>query len=124
MTAACHSYVAGKSCFRHHQLKKPFFGRFMRPWRWPNGIASDEWSHAQVNSRSGSRLKVLVALTNSVSPRGVVVCVHPMGLAAKGFWLRYRHAARLREAGFHVVTFDFNGFGESPSASLSCTGRP
>jgi pimeloyl-ACP methyl ester carboxylesterase len=41
-----------------------------------------------------------------------------MGKAAKGFWLRHGHADLLREAGFHVLAFDANGFGESEPASF------
>lgn len=110
--------------FFHHQLKKPFFGRFMKPWRWPEGTPEQgEWQRVQIDSRSGSRLQALVAEpTGPASPRGVVVCAHPMGLAAKGFWLRYGHAQRLLEAGFVVVAFDFNGFGESPSTSFDYPG--
>lgn len=100
----------------HHQLKKPFFGRFMKPWRWPEGVAKEGWEKLAIASPSGSRLAALL----QVAPRGrgVVVCAHPMGLAAKGFWLRNGHAAALLEAGFHVLAYDFNGFGESPSTTF------
>jgi pimeloyl-ACP methyl ester carboxylesterase len=53
---------------------------------------------------------------------GVVVCAHPMGFACKGFWLRHGHAQALLDAGFHVVAFDFNGFGESPSTNFDFPG--
>jgi uncharacterized protein len=102
----------------HRQLKKPFFGRFMKPWRWPQGVAERGWRRVTIHSGSHSALAAAVQET-SVSPaRGVVVCAHPMGLASKGFWLRGGHADALLEAGFHVVLFDFNGFGESPSTNF------
>jgi pimeloyl-ACP methyl ester carboxylesterase len=113
---------AARRWFWHHQLKKPFFGRFMRPWRWPADVAQEGWQRVEIDSRSGSRLQALVARSPAATPRGVVVCAHPMGLAAKGFWLRYGHAARLLQAGFHVVAFDFNGFGESPSTNFDYPG--
>ena len=100
----------------HHQLKKPFFGRFMKPWRWPDGLAVAGWERLAIDSASGSRLVALMQL--APRGRGVVVCAHPMGLAAKGFWLRHGHAQALLEAGYHVVAFDFNGFGESPSTNF------
>ncbi len=102
--------------FWHHQLKKPFFGRFMKPWRWPADVAQDGWERSAIDSPSGSRLSAI--LRTAPQGRGVVVCAHPMGLACKGFWLRHGHAQALREAGFHVLAFDFNGFGESPSTSF------
>ena len=102
----------------HRQLKKPFFGRFMKPWRWPQGVASEGWQRVTIASGSHAELVAVVAETTSQPARGVVVCAHPMGLASKGFWLRNGHAARLLEAGFHVVLFDFNGFGESPSTNF------
>jgi dipeptidyl aminopeptidase/acylaminoacyl peptidase len=102
----------------HRQLKKPFFGRFMKPWRWPQGVATEGWQRVTIQSGSHSELAALVAETSAQPARGVVVCAHPMGLASKGFWLRNGHAQALLDAGFHVVLFDFNGFGESPSTNF------
>ncbi len=102
--------------FWHHQLKRPFFGRFMKEWRWPADVPQAGWEHLRISSRSHSRLAAVLRLAPVA--RGVVVCAHPMGLAAKGFWLRYGHAQALHEAGFHVLAFDFNGFGESPSTNF------
>jgi pimeloyl-ACP methyl ester carboxylesterase len=102
--------------FWHHQLKKPFFGRFMKPWRWPADVPQEGWERVRIASESGSRLHAIVQEVPGA--RGVVVCAHPMGLAAKGFWLRYGHAQALLAAGYHVVAYDFNGFGESPSTNF------
>jgi len=104
--------------FWHRQLKKPFFGRFMKPWRWPQGVPSDGWERLRIGSASHSTLAAVLKRTTADAPRGVVVCAHPMGLAAKGFWLRNGHADALLAAGFHVLAFDFNGFGESPSTNF------
>jgi pimeloyl-ACP methyl ester carboxylesterase len=41
-----------------------------------------------------------------------------MGVSAKGFWLRWGHAQAMLDAGYHVLLYDFNGFGESPSTSF------
>lgn len=102
--------------FVHHQLKKPFFGRFMKAWRWPADVPQDGWERVRIASGSGSQLAAIVR--RAPQARGVVVCAHPMGLAAKGFWLRYGHADALLAAGYTVVAYDFNGFGESPSTSF------
>ena len=102
----------------HRQLKKPFFGRFMQPWRWPAGVPQDGWQRHAIASPSHAVLCALLRETAVRPLRGVVVCAHPMGLAAKGFWLRNGHAEALLAAGFHVLAFDFNGFGESPSTNF------
>ncbi|QPF75372.1 alpha/beta hydrolase [Roseateles sp. DAIF2] len=109
---------AGARWFWHRQLKKPFFGRFMKPWRWPGAVDAALWLRVQIASGSQARLAAVLRETRLLPARGVVVCAHPMGLASKGFWLRNGHAARLLEAGFHVLAFDFNGFGESESTNF------
>ena len=102
----------------HRQLKKPFFGRFMKGWRWPAEVTEDGWQRARIASASGAALAAIWRATTVEPARGVVVCAHPMGLAAKGFWLRQGHAQALLDAGFHVVAYDFNGFGESASTNF------
>jgi pimeloyl-ACP methyl ester carboxylesterase len=111
---------AASRWFWHHQLKKPFFGRFMKPWRWPADVSTTGWESLAIASASGSPLAALLRLAPQA--RGVVVCAHPMGLACKGFWLRYGHAQALLDAGYHVLAFDFNGFGESPSTNFDYPG--
>jgi len=115
------SRPAERRWYWHHLLKKPFFGRFMKPWRWPADVPQEGWERVRINSRSTSRLEAIVAHT-PLPARGVVVCAHPMGFACKGFWLRHGHAQALLDAGFHVVAFDFNGFGESPSTNFDYPG--
>lgn len=111
---------AASRWFWHHQLKKPFFGRFMKPWRWPADVPTTGWEPLAITNGSGSPLAALLRLAPQA--RGVVVCAHPMGLASKGFWLRYGHAQALLDAGYHVLAFDFNGFGESPSTNFDYPG--
>lgn len=109
---------AGARWWWHRQLKKPFFGRFMKAWRWPADVPAEGWQRAAITSGSGATLAAIWRTTEVVPARGVVVCAHPMGLAAKGFWLRHGHARALLDAGFHVVAYDFNGFGESTSTDF------
>jgi pimeloyl-ACP methyl ester carboxylesterase len=119
--AAGSTRPAARRWYGHHLLKKPFFGRFMKPWRWPANVSQEGWERVRIASRSTSQLEAIVART-PLAPRGVVVCAHPMGFACKGFWLRHGHAQALLDAGFHVVAFDFNGFGESPSTNFDFPG--
>jgi len=105
--------------FWHRQLKKPFFGRFMgQGWRWPADVGQEGWQRVAIASGSHAELQGVLRPTEESQARGVVVCAHPMGLAAKGFWLRHGHAEALLAEGFHVLAFDFNGFGESPSTNF------
>ena len=99
-------------------FKKPFFGRFMRPWRWPDGIDQGPWQRLSIASGSGARLAALLAEAHTPEAKGAVLLAHPMGTAAKGFWLKQGHAELLRRAGYHVMLFDLNGFGESSSTTM------
>ncbi|UTW05820.1 alpha/beta hydrolase family protein [Pseudomonas benzenivorans] len=99
-------------------FKKPFFGRFMRPWRWPDGIDQGPWQRLSIASGSGARLAALLAEAHAPEAKGAVLLAHPMGTAAKGFWLKQGHAELLRRAGYHVMLFDLNGFGESSSTTM------
>lgn len=124
MGEAIHAHLgvgrgSGPAALRYwtvHQLKKPFFGRFMKAWRWPADVPREGWESVRIDSGSGSPLAAVVKTARAA--RGVVVCAHPMGLAAKGFWLRNGHADALLAAGYHVVAYDYNGFGESPSTNF------
>lgn len=101
-------------------LKKPFFSRYQKPWVWPAEAESERTSWRRVDLDNG-RGGTLVGLYGEalVGPaRGTVVCAHPMGVEAKGFYLKHGHARLLREGGYNVLLFDFNGFGESPDADL------
>lgn len=99
-------------------LKKPFFGRFNKPWRWPDDINQKDWQRLSFESESGAKISALIAESLSVDIKGAVLLCHPMGVSAKGFWLRYGHAQLLRQSGYHVMVFDFNGFGESGSTTM------
>ncbi len=103
--------------FAHRLLRKPLFGRFEVPWRMPEGVGESEWQRVSFASPTGATLIGLVAEAEA-NPVGTLVLAHPMGKAAKGFWLRYGHAELFRRAGFHVFAFDFNGFGESEAVSF------
>jgi alpha-beta hydrolase superfamily lysophospholipase len=92
--------------------KKPFFGRYQRPWKWPEGVAQGEWQRLSIDSKSGGTLAGLFG--PAIGPaRASIVCAHPMGVEAKGYFLKRGHADLLRKNGYNVLLFDFNGFGES-----------
>ena len=101
----------------HRILRKPFFGRFEVPWTWPADAVPEHWERVHFASGNGARLAGLwgAAHGNAVA---TLVLAHPMGKAAKGFWLRYGHADLFRASGFNVLAFDANGFGESEPASF------
>lgn len=84
-------------------FKKPFFGRFVRPWRWPENVEQSQWQRLTVDSLSGARISALLAAAHTAEAKGAVLLAHPMGVAAKGFWIKYGHAELLRQAGYHVI---------------------
>lgn len=93
-------------------LRKPFFGRYQKPWSWPEGVDPSEWTRVEFTNGSGARLVGLHGKARGPA-KGVVVLPHPMHAQAKGYMLRAGYADFLREGGYDVFTFDFNGFGES-----------
>ncbi|WP_324733701.1 alpha/beta hydrolase family protein [Pseudomonas paeninsulae] len=99
-------------------FKKPFFGRFVRPWRWPDSVDQSHWQRLSVDSQSGAIIAALLAPAHTPQAKGAVLMSHPMGVVAKGFWMKYGHAELLRQAGYHVMVFDLNGFGESTSTTM------
>jgi dipeptidyl aminopeptidase/acylaminoacyl peptidase len=101
----------------HKAFKKPFFGQFQVPWRWPENAVQEDWRRVEIKSTSGALLSGLLGRCEGQA-KGAVLMAHPMGAAAKGFWVRNGHGQLLREAGYHVLTFDLNGFGESSNTNM------
>jgi uncharacterized protein len=105
----------------HRLLRKPFFGRFEVPWTWPPGTDPAAWERISFENPLGAKLIGLWGAAHGAA-RATLVLAHPMGKAAKGFWLRYGHAELFRSAGYNVFAFDANGFGESEAASFDYPG--
>jgi alpha-beta hydrolase superfamily lysophospholipase len=99
-------------------FKKPFFGRFARAWRWPENVDQSQWQRLSIASKSGATISALMAPAHTAQAKGAILMSHPMGVVAKGFWMKYGHAEMLRQAGYHVMVFDLNGFGESTSTTM------
>jgi uncharacterized protein len=102
----------------HRIGKKVFFGRFQRTWRWPEEISKGNWERITFPSANGAQLAGVFGAAHVGPVDGAIVLAHPMGAAAKGFWLKQGHAELLRNSRFHVLAFDFNGFGESESSNF------
>jgi uncharacterized protein len=101
----------------HRILRKPFFGRFEVPWIWPQEEDQRSWDRVSFKNPSGTSLAGLWGPAHGEAI-GTLVLAHPMGKAAKGFWLKQGHAKLFRRSGLNVLAFDSNGFGESPAASF------
>lgn len=101
-------------------LKKPFFSRYQKPWGWPAEAEAERgsWRRLELDNGRGGKLVALYGEASKGPARATVVCAHPMGVEAKGFYLKNGHARLLREGGYNVLLFDFNGFGEGPDADL------
>jgi uncharacterized protein len=99
-------------------LKKAFFGPFQKPWRWPDGIPQTDWERVEFTNASGCAMVGLLARARSGPAKATVVVPHPMTADAKAFALKSGHADFLRDAGYDVFVFDFNGFGESVSGKF------
>lgn len=101
----------------HRLLRKPFFGRFEVPWVWPDGTDPTTWERVAFHNPSGATLRGLWGPAHGEA-RATLVLAHPMGKAAKGFWLRHGHAELFRHDGCNVLVYDANGFGESDPSSF------
>ena len=71
----------------HRILRKPFFGRFEVPWVWPDGEYQNSWEHVSFRNPSGASITGLWGAAHGEAI-GTLVLAHPMGKAAKRFWLK------------------------------------
>lgn len=105
--------------FLYRLLKTRFFGKYRKPWLFPEMENAQDWQGLTVLSGSKARLAALFGPSFAEPVVGNVLLAHPMGKDGKGFFLRDGHARFLRKNGFNVLLFDFNGFGESQEGSFS-----
>jgi len=99
-------------------LKTPFFGQYRKPWRFPEAENARDWRRLVIEIGSKAQLAGLFGPCLSGPAVANVLLAHPMDADAKGFYLRNGHARFLRENGFNVLLFDFNGFGESAEGNF------
>lgn len=104
-------------------LQRLFFARVQRPWAWPEGPEAEaDWERVEIEVTGGHwspRYTVAGLWRPAAAPsKGAVVMAHHLWPSAKGYFLRHGHARMLREAGYDVLVFDFNGFGESASVGF------
>jgi len=101
-------------------LKKPFFGKFMVPWRNPlTDEQQKDWRKIIVKSKSGSSIQCMAAKPFTTSAKATIVLGHPMGKEAKGYFLKNGYTDLLRSNSYNVILFDINGFGESTHGNFS-----
>ncbi len=100
-------------------LYRLFLRNIVVPWQWPRGAGNQQdWQRLRFEGQAGKWLAGLFGNALGANPKGVLVLAHPIRGDAKGFFLRSGVARVLREAGYHVLLFDFNGFGESPRSAF------
>ncbi len=100
-------------------LLTPLLGLQPKPWHWPAHIPTDGWEPVTFSSRSGAHLSAILGRTSRAETQGSVVLCHPLRSDAKGFFLKYGHADLLRQLGYDVLAFDFNGIGQSTEGSFA-----
>lgn len=89
-------------------LKPLFFGKYKPRNEYQYGA---EWQDVSINRGEG-KLSIKILEANGES-RGVIILSHPMKEMGKYFFIAYGHAQLYHSLGYHIVLFDFNGFGES-----------
>ncbi len=70
------------------------------------------WFKYYINS--GSREICTLQIFQEQESKGIIILAHPYLSVAKKFFLIRGHAKMYYDAGYDVIIFDFNGFGESP----------
>lgn len=99
-------------------LKTPFFGKYRVHWKFPASENPENWKRLEIQSDSKAKLTALFGESNIKPAVGNVIMAHPVGKEAKGFFIKNGHASFLRDRGFNVMVFDFNGFGESEEGNF------
>lgn len=61
----------------------------------------------------GSKLEGAIHYTQEVSPKGIVILCHPFMKYGMHYFIKNQLDLKLAELGFHVVMFNFKGFGQS-----------
>lgn len=103
-------------------FERYFLGPLSGPWHWPRAAGAPAlWAPVRFASPRGAGLAGLYGAAEG-TPHGTVVLAHPIRAEAKGFFLRTAYPGLLRAAGFHVLLFDFEGFGESGHAGFDIRG--
>ena len=105
----------------HRLLRKPFFGKFEVPRVWPTGSVEADWERVSFQIPNGVPLAGLWGPVEG-DATGTLFLAHPMGKAAKGFWLRYGHADLFRKSGFCILAFDTNGIRRERGGFLQLSG--
>jgi pimeloyl-ACP methyl ester carboxylesterase len=101
-------------------LKQPFFGPLRVTWKNPlSEQLREEWEKIRIKSRSGGEICAWFGKCTSPGVRATIVMGHPMGKEAKGYFIKNGYTDLLRANGYHVLVFDFNGFGESSHGNFS-----
>ena len=77
-----------------------------------DSLLHEGWFKHFIESKSKS-ICVIYKETNNPIVKGTIFLSHPYLADAKQFFLRNGHANMYLSAGYNVVIFDYNGFGES-----------
>jgi len=73
----------------------------------------------QVTGLDNSSLSVVLRRAQTSVPKGVVVLCHPFIKYGMSWFLRSRYQDWLSTSGYHVIAFDFKGFGRSSLGGIS-----
>ncbi len=85
---------------------------------WKDGEVDDLIPFTVVGS-DNSRLSVAAATSAQAAPKGIVLLCHPFFKYGMGYFWRNGYHEWLTAAGYHVVAFDFKGFGHSTLSGIS-----
>lgn len=67
----------------------------------------------------GSHLNCVQFLTNCIPPKGIVLLCHPFLKYGMAYFFKNQYQSWLNAAGYHVVGFNFKGFGNSKLGGIA-----
>ncbi len=82
--------------------------------------ATDQkFDHQIIQGRDGSRLEVAWQWTKADTPKGVVLVCHPWLKYGMHYAIKQKYADGLSNSPYHLVYFNFKGFGKSTVNSIA-----
>ena len=106
-------YISKKSSIVARPFSKLFITiMFKSVHGWTQDIPNKA-EHFYHLCADGSRLEGAVHYTQEVSPKGVVILCHPFMKYGMHYFIKNQLDIKLAALGFHVVLFNFKGFGQS-----------
>lgn len=104
--------------FKERYLKKRLKHDIRKNRKGPDSsLDLSGWQFIQFDSPSGGTISAMHASALSEA-KGSIICAPPLHLTGKFYFLEMGFTRLLRQQGYNLLLFDFNGFGESSAGNF------